>query len=223
MIGTIDAPATEITVDKSVTIKGGTLKGANIKVAANSGANVTFDGVTFKETNGTDASSINVRQGNGNVTIKNCTFDKYAYDAIQVYNTTDVANTITIENNVFKRGTENADGSIIHIAAEHNQNSAKIVIKGNTFETFEGFTDNPIKIYGMKKFSQVTVGGNVIPARKNIQPVSFTTAEIIISTKLYEGSLTNDNTYSIIKAFEAFNSANEVTLNDAWNYTQFPG
>ena len=224
LIGTIDASATEFTVSNDVTIIGGTLKGANIKVAANSGANVTFDGVTFKDTDGTNASSINVREQNGNVTIKNCVFDKYAYDAIQIYNTTDVADkVITIENNVFKGGTNNVDGSIIHIAGETMQNSAKIIIKGNKIESFEGFTDNPIKIYGMKKFSQVTVSGNVIPARKNIQPVSFTTSEIIISTKLYEQSFTNDNTYSIIKAFEAFNSANEVTLNDDWNYTKFPG
>lgn len=154
----------DLNIDKDVKIIGGTISGASVYVASNK--KVEFDGVTFKNAHNTaeEASSVYFNSATKDITIKNCTFEGFEWDAIKLYN---VGNDIkvTIQNNTFKTPiATNAlqSGSYIHIAQEKEQTNAEIEISGNTFETAAGMSDNPIKIYGVAKYSNVTVGNNVV-------------------------------------------------------------
>lgn len=150
-----------LNVNKDITIKGGTISGKTVNVSSD---NVKFEGVTFSGAkNGADASSIVWVDGK-TVTIEGCTFEgAYEHDAIQLGNFDDDA-VVVIKNNTFiTPTTANAKGSYLHIVASTAgdiSSTAKVTIEGNTFGSFDKFTDNPIKCYGLAEYSQWIVGKN---------------------------------------------------------------
>ena len=200
---TLSAP---LTIDKNLTIKGGAISGKPVTVAA--GAEVTFDGVTFKSVgdgNG-DLSSVYYKTGSKKITIKNCTFEGFEWDAIQITDLTD-AGEVEITGCTFKTPTAAnalADGSYIHIANGTTQSAAKIKIVGNTFKTVGAMQDNPIKIYGVTTFSNITVGKNTVAdAWNSAIPYVFVCHNVDKS-----GALGNR-----IEEFNKFIGNTEVTLN----------
>ncbi|MBQ4283188.1 MAG: hypothetical protein IJB96_04590 [Lachnospira sp.] len=158
LTGVVDLTSA-LTIDKNITIKGGTIIGKPITVAP--AAKVVFDGVTFNNGTAGNESSIYLKNSTQNITVKNCTFEGSAWDALQIV---DIKNNIevTIEGNTFKTlPTANIHGSYIHIANETVLTNSSIVIKNNTFEEQNVATgDYMVKIYGVIAFDQITAGGN---------------------------------------------------------------
>lgn len=188
------ALTSELQINKNVTIKGGTISGETVNVSAET---VKFEGVTFSGANGVDASSI-VWAGGKNITIEGCTFQPgYNWDAIQMGNFADNA-IVVIKNNTFVAPTTaNAEGSYLHIVATTEgdiSSTAKVTIEGNTFGSFEKFADNPIKCYGLSKFSQWIVGKNTFASAY----VAETQGNMKnIQVMIGKGDKTSNNYYSV--------------------------
>ena len=161
LVGEVELTS-DLNISNNVTIKGGTISGKTVNVA--SGADVKFEGVTFAKAGDSDSNLLAWESSTGStVTIEGCTFkgaNEY-YDAVKFVDIQDGA-TIKIINNVFEAPAKpNTNGSYIHIAGITRDNStASVEISGNTFGKFDNFSDNPIKCYGLKEFSQYIVGKN---------------------------------------------------------------
>lgn len=200
----------ELTINRDVTIKGGTLEGI-VTVAA--GKNVTFDGVTFANAHNTagEATALNIKGGNANVNVLNCTFKNYDWDAIQAGNFTGTG-VLSIIGNTFKAvDAPNENGSYIHVAATKSSDkfSNQIVIKYNTFGDAGNMKDNPVKIYGMNNFSQLTVGGNTFANAFNEEKVNEKAQVFVGKGFSYEEKKANGFSYAgklydAKKAYDAF-------------------
>lgn len=205
--GTI-ALTSEKLLDKNITIKGGTFTGAPVRVAKT--AEVVFDGVTFKNADNSndDASSIYFKEATKNITVKNCTFEGYQWDALQIEN---IANniTVTIEGNTFKTPTaaKAINGSYIHIANGGVLTNSSIVIKNNTFGAqMSGSQDYMVKIYGVIAYSQIVAGGN------NFVDAKGATAKQILIVKSTNQNAGTDYTYNSGTAYDKFEATTAAAL-----------
>lgn len=205
LTGTINL-ASELPLNKNITIKGGTFTGSPIRV--DNTAKVVFDGVTFNNGTGTDESSIYLIGSTKDITVKNCTFEGQKWDALQIVN---IANniTVTIEGNTFNTLAENNDGgSYIHIANETELTNSDIVIKNNTFGAQEDKVNNDymVKIYGVIAFDQIVAGGNYF-----VDAYSASAKQILIN-KSTSDDVDGANTYSAQTAYTKFEATTAAAL-----------
>lgn len=197
-----------LTINKSVVIKGGAISGKPVTVAAD--AKVTFDGVTFKAVNdANNASSVYYKNGKKNITFNNCTFEGYQWDAIQIVDAqADIE--IKVTGCTFKTPTEEnalASGSYIHIANETAVKDFNVVITGNKFETAADMLDNPVKIYGIAKYGNIKVGKNqVADAYDAKRPYVY------VSRSANYESATGDDVLNTVGAYNKFVANTESTL-----------
>ena len=146
-----------VTISKDVKIQGGTISGKPMHVAAD--ANVTFDGVTFKNAAENKESSLYLNNYAGNVVINNCVFEGFKWEALQII-PVDGAK-ITVTNNTFVAPAAEAQ-RYLHIEADKtNGTNAAIVVTGNTFGSVKTIKNCAIDIDYVKAFNQITAGNNV--------------------------------------------------------------
>lgn len=152
-----DIPLTNaLTINKNVTIKGGSFSGKPVYVAAT--ANVVFDGVTFNNANSGKESSLYLANYAGNVTINNCTFEGFKWEAVQI--TPVDGSKITVTNNTFVAPATEAQ-RYLHIQADKtNGTNATIVVTGNSFGSVSTLKNSAIDIDYVKAFNQITAGNN---------------------------------------------------------------
>lgn len=149
-----------LTINNDVTIKGGTISGKAVNVTAN--AEVTFDGVKFMNpTNDTNkASGLYANGLTKSLTIKNCTFEGFQWDGVQIVpaaTTTDAV--ITIENNTFVAPTTPFE-RYIHVECTAGQTNTVVRVIGNEFGSITNLRNNAIGIYNVAAYSNVYMGKN---------------------------------------------------------------
>lgn len=144
-----------LTFGNGVTIYGNghTLTNASIRVGSGSTIkNVVFDNAVNANN---EASSV---YGSGSLTVENCTFKNFQWDAIQA--TPTAGDTVTINGCSFTANSSGAE-RFIHVEVNDSTCATKVTVNitNNSFGSSASLTQDVIGIYGIDE-SGINYGGN---------------------------------------------------------------
>lgn len=191
-----------LTINKDITIKAGTISGKPVSVGT--AVDVTFEGVTFANaTTGTE-SSIYASNHEGDITIKNCKFEGFQWEAIQITPAVSAGN-IEISGCEFNATSAHR---YLHIQADKtNGTNAKITIVNNKFGSSANVANSMIDVDYIRSWGQVTAGGNTFADSKE---------SIVNAQDIYvigsETSAGKHNVYDFGKAYDAFTASTAAVL-----------
>ena len=171
-------------LDYNVAITGGGFAGKPINVT---GGVVSFENVAFANgTTGTE-SAVYVRNGNTNVTFQNCTFDEYAYEAIQYVSEDGLW--VCVDGCTFNAAAHRD----LHLQVK-NASKAEVKITNNTFKGDDA--DSYVTVYGFD-MERMILANNVTETPANY--VNVWISDLFDDTKLtiegfaFEGSFVTTN------------------------------
>ena len=156
-------------LDYNVAITGGGFAGKPINVT---GGVVSFENVAFANGTAGTESAVYVKNGNTNVTFQNCTFDEYAYEAIQYVSEDGLW--VCVDGCTFNAAAHRD----LHLQVK-NASKAEVKITNNTFNGVDA--DSYVTVYGFD-MERMILANNVTETPANY--VNVWISDLFDDTKL---------------------------------------